>query len=407
MFSGFPRETALWIFRLSCKTPLNNPKDDRVEHLVHGSISLSKWINNRQEADIAIHSGSLIRPVLEEIEKLQVQHRIEQVAAVVLTDGDLLDRAPVQWASSIRIVGIVPSESSEISKNWMRVLGSSSIFAWNDHRLTPDTIRVPEAPDPRYEIQIESPIGIEVNTTILRSGGVQSNPTTVIIWDSLDASIDILLASKNAIGKNAIVELRSEFGNILYRLPISESEKIADNEIPIGAFRNDISETKSNGTWKLFVDYSPSLVAESDDIPWRLLFENLARERKAWSEHSELLEKLTAVASSDAISHFDFDAFLAVIPSELPDSDFRLVVFGLSKNQTPALMWQKGSTSPCGETGQSLSIRFDRLEGRWQLQCDIDDAQELDPIASQIINSSMEFDGKRWLAFYSGPTVFK
>ena len=112
-----PRDTPLWIYRLSSTQPLN-ANASTVAHWSDGTIDFARWCDDYSLRAISSRQGSLLRPVLESIATRRRSEGIEAVKIIVATDGQLLDFAELALPAEFDLRGLTTSAAAKQPQHW-------------------------------------------------------------------------------------------------------------------------------------------------------------------------------------------------------------------------------------------------------------------------------------------------
>ena len=397
-----PRDTPLWLFRMSCREPLNDANVDRVENLLHGSISLATYASDRQLVEVALHSGTLIRPVIEGIDLLQKTFDVPLVTVVVLTDSVLLDRAPVSIPGAMRVIGIL--NGSVRSDDWCRVVGPKPLFSWNDPKLTYQSVFPNEnSSDCLVSICDESlgciPNGM-LEIYVMSASGVVKGPPA-ISFDSTSTILEFIVQTRFRSKQTLTIDVASKLDSSELRFALADADELNIQDVPIRFLtieRGSLEQVR----WDLLLDIQISDRENPNASNWAAFFELMSDSHRKWSDDQESFIELRRILQENSVETEYWNAVMALVQSDGTGSTSRIVLFGLSEIAKPAIALVKGTVTPWGVSLQDVRIQFDRLEARWIIRID-EIETELAPLSSQVLPFELAIDGVGWIAYFSGP----
>ncbi len=400
LLTKLPRDSSLLVYRLSAFAPLNNFQTDTVGHLIDGSITLTSWLDDRSLVEVASWSGSMLRPVMESISAGCSKLTSEPVRAIVITDGELLDRGKLELPGNLKLTGICPAGISPDFRNWRRVVGDFPLYCWDDRSLDRGTIGNYEIPKQQIRVHIETSNEDLLSVGLLDppTGTFESFPES-LTWDTSLGPITLLLVSRASLSQATSIALTSSNEKKVIRLSLADANLIDLSDCK--SLTHAIALKNAEGIEECILDITAN---GADAIELNRIaaeIESLAKSRIPWTPQSELLSRLIAMIQKQRSDVGGIDAVVCF--TRCRDDCSRLVVCALRKKNAPSLIWSQESGSPCGHPIQNIKIRFDRMEGRWLAALELGKEFELDPSASQILAESIEFDKDKWNGYYSGP----
>ena len=413
LVSDLPRTWPVWFYALSACQEIDPTAQHTVADLQDGVFVAADILRDRSRLETARRRGSLLRPALEAIAARRHKEGLASALIIVLTDGELLDAAPLTVPAQCRLVGVAPTQTGTPRQHWNRVLPGALLATLDDRRL-----------DQIFQTTSNPFFGrCELSWT-----SSEGSPVPVRCYDASDGSWRELaqpLTECNLATGPAylLLELPLEKASLLritctalrsrqrVSLPLDATTPRVD-AATVQLLRDSLSRA-SQPVGEVLLDISsdhPEFAALWQDFTQA---HNLARTRQRWVDAAGKVIAFPTAQEHQLLRHTPgpstYQAIVcmaSVPPGQSCPQNGRLLLIGLNRKARPALRWKQQQVLPFGTPLTDVEINFDRMEGRWLLRLGKQEPCELEPNGSQIIDEAL-LSGTQgpWCIVFSGELV--
>ncbi len=400
-----PRDTPVWVYRLSSHTPADD-KTHRIAHLQDGSLQLSDWLDDARQREFMARRGSLLRPVLESISERKAREDVTQVKVVVLTDGELLDVSEITIPVGMDIVGLTSSVNDGKCQQWRRVLPNIPLFDLLDHRVDQAFVDVSQPFYGACEVSwCQGDIAVRAHVVDLTSARIVPLDGMALPWNFLDRPLLLLLETDGASAVRPTIVCRSVKNNQLMEVLLTDDVVPLDTRLigQVAALRETGAARNANVVLDVKASDPDFATVREHFLAATILTES----RAAWIKADGTAMVWQGNASVKAVlcedGTFQFDALLCLANLELVNrQQARIVIIGLDKRIQPALQVGPGSLLDLGELSVACTIRFDIREARWILSQG-SHTRELDPRYGEKLTLPVTKGESSLVVLFSGP----
>ena len=295
LLTRISREIPLHVLRLSHGEALNFRSNDNVGHLVDESISLLKWLDSRTEVELAANCGSFLRPAIEFLNNLSLETDVQEILTVLVTDGELSDREPVEISPKVQLVGLGPLREHCNEKHWQRVSRKRPFLSFDDPRLDISYLQFLSHPPRSFEIEVSHERNQKIHVDYHDEKSNSMIAFAKPIWDSGEP-ITLMLTSDEAAISDIAVRLTSVDQSYNCQLSLSDAEELSDREM--SRFKKYLSLNDQNEDSSCVLDIDTSKV-DLEDLR-RIIdeIEMLAGSRAKWNVKNYQSSPLLSMLSS-------------------------------------------------------------------------------------------------------------
>jgi len=402
-----PRDLAIWVYRISSGLPLDSGSDT-VGHLQDGSLTPTRWFEDRRLRELAAIQGSFLAPVMTAIHARANGAQFQKYQVLVLTDGELLDGQEIPLPPGCEVIGLTNIVDQAKVQLWRRVLPRSAFCTMGD-RVSDEWLASAQKSQPGPCILSLQDKRRSLPLAIWDSESRRISPVmSDIQWNCFERPLLLLVGEAESEIAKLAWHCRFVQRNITELIRVGpESEAVDHSQLKA----IECSTQNDRGTSANVLIDSRTGGSEFEEL-WRdaLHAQDMTLKRLPWTDDAGMLlafrSKAALSAMCDDSGHLVHDGLLCLIlgPTEgVPNQESRLVIIALRRQDRPALFWDQHNGPSCGEVRQSLSIVFDRMERRWIVTIGSDPAVVVSPRGSLALGAPAVYSGDRpWSVLFFG-----
>lgn len=408
LLEPLPREWPLWIYRLSSVNPLDEFQTIPLGDLLDSTVRCQDWFENARLREQSRWAGSFLRPVLDAIDARREDENLEHAMAIVLTDGELLDSEPIDLPTSIRLVGIAPSNAAMKAEYWNRIVPGTKLLSLDDRDVDAAVQPDSQAFYGWCEVSWRWTDGRSVDVREVDAETRRIRPV----------SGAVLKCQLNEQPKGLLFRVsRSDLPFL--RLSVSRPEtrrQVSLRSIAIGPLNPRLAEViapAEQGSDAHGVEIVADVQAAHPNFPavWRSFTKaaSLADAREKWlSEDGKMLvfgDEPFEGKCVDVQGQPRCDAMLVLgnrEPGPTYDAEARVVLVALDRKRQPALSLNVDCPLPFGTPVIPAQINYEKREACWMLH-EGTERRELELDGSERLRRPLLKTGDQsWLALFSG-----